>query len=302
MEIEVFDVESLHPPPTQTKPPPSGGAALAGVLLSIVVGLQLIPDPPNVEIATVSNPIPEDTAVEGVEVIAPFQWVEVGGLDRFETVTEPVTTDSGFLAVGNPSGISRAASVVVSKDGSQWNRWGTIHGVGGDVQISEVERSRDQYLAFGSYTEEMPKNEWAIPERIPAVWISDHAIGWDMQGFLPDRAVDSAEAMPLDELASLRLEGSIDYVGEAGDAVAVLLTTTRPTVSVREPGMTGDSFATRVNAPTRSLLISRDRVQWASEVVPFVRIDFIGDVNGTFLIRAWSGVELGESSVWLVTP
>jgi hypothetical protein len=212
-----------------------------------------------------------------LEVIAPFQWVEVGGLDRFETVTEPVATDSGFLAVGNPSGISGAASVVVSNDGSQWNRWGTIHGVGGEVEISEVERSSDQYRAFGTYTQEMPRNEYAIHYRTPAVWTSDAAIAWEMQT-LPDRP-NSLNGMPLVDLASLRLEGSLDYLGQAGDAIAVLLTT--------------------LNETTHSLLITRDQVHWASEVVPFDRIDFVGDVNGAFLLRAWSDA---GSSFWLVTP
>lgn len=304
MEVEAQEVDyvDLSPEPDKVPVRPRG-IGLAGVCLSIVVGLQLIPsaDPPFVETTPVSNLAPVDPAV-GVGIIAPFQWVQVEGLDRFETVTKPVTTDSGYLAVGNPPGISGAASVVVSNDGGKWNRWGTIHGMGGEVEISQVERSSDQYLAFGSYTEIMPKTEYAIHERIPAVWTSDDAIGWEMQAFLPDREVGSAEATLLVDLASLRLEGSVDYLGKAGDAVAVLLTATTSTVSVREPGMRGDSFATRVNETTHSLLITKDLVQWTREVVPFDRIDFVGDVAGTFLIRAWSGAELGESSFWLVTP
>ena len=300
MEVEVLDLEfhepSFHPRKNKTR-----GVAIAGVCLAIVVGLQLIPssDPPALDEFVV--PEPTDPAVQPVVVSSQFQWVQVGGLDRFETVTKPVTTDSGYLAVGNPAGISGAGSVVVSSDGSQWNRWGTIHGVGGEVEISEVERSSDQYRAFGSYTEAMPKTEYAIHERIPVVWTSDDAIGWEMQALLPDY-LRSARAMPFEDLVSFRLAESVDYLGQAGDAVAVLVTATTTTVSIREPGMRGDPFATRVNETTHRLLISKDQMQWAEEVVPFERIDFVGDVDGKFLIRAWSSAALTESSFWLVTP
>ena len=300
MDVEVLDLE-LTEPSSQPRTIETRGIALAGVCLAIVVGLQLIPsaDPPSFDEIVV--PEPTDPSVGPVIVSSQSRWVQVGGLDRFETVTEPVTTDSGYLAVGNPPGVSGAASVVVSSDGSQWNRWGTIHGVGGEVEITDVERSSDQYRAFGSYTEAMPKTEYAIHERIPTVWTSDDAIGWEMQALLPDY-LRSARAMPFGDLASFRLEGSVDYLGQAGDAVAVLVTATTSTVSVREPGMRGDPFATRVNETTHRLLISKDQMQWAEEVVPFERIDFVGDVDGKFLIRAWSTVESTASSFWLVTP
>jgi hypothetical protein len=299
MEVEVLDIEPHEPlsPPKRNK---TRGLALAGVGLLIVVGLQLIPDPPTIETTAVPDPVSVDTAIE-VEIIAPFHWVEVKGLDRFESVTMPVTTDSGYMAVGKPPGISGAASVVVSNDGNQWNRWGTIHGVGGEVEISELERSSDEYRAFGTYTEIMPKTEYAIHDRIPAVWTSDDAISWEMQALLPGY-LNSLRAAPVVDLPSLRLEGSVDYLGQAGDAVAVLLTATTSTVSVREPGMRGDPFATRMNETTQSLLISRDQIQWASEVVPFDRIAFVGDLDGKFLLRAWSDAESAESSFWLVTP
>jgi len=305
MEIEVLDVESPNPSPEQRKPARSGGIAIAGVCLSIVVGLQVIPDPPTVETTPVPNPDPVDTRVEGVEVIAPFQWVQVAGLDRFETVTKPVTTDSGFLAVGNPLGISGAASVVVSKDGRQWNRWGTIHGVGGEVEISAVEKSPDEYLAFGRYTELMPKTEYGIHDRLPAVWSSENGIRWEMQDTAHTSlgvAISTRDSLAAIDIEGLLLNGSVDYLGEAGDALAVVLTTTDPTVSVRQPGIRGDPFATRLNETTQSLLITKDQVQWASEVVRFDRIGFVGDVDGKFLIRAWSDAESTESSFWLVTP
>jgi hypothetical protein len=303
-EVQVLDLELNEPsfPPRRSK---TRGIALAGVCLSMVVGLQLIPstDPPFVETTPVSNLV--DPAVEAVEIIAPFQWVQVEGLDRFDTVTEPVTTDSGYLAVGNQPGISGAASVVVSSDGSQWNRWGTIHGVGGEVEISAVGKSPDEYLAFGSYTEAMPKTEYAIHERLPAVWSSGNGIRWEMQDMSYTSsgvAMSTRDSLAAINIEELLLNGSVDYLGKAGEAVAVLLTATTSAVSVREPGMRGDSFATRVNETTHSLMITKDQVQWTREVVPFERIDFVGDVAGTFLMRAWSGSELGESAFWLVTP
>jgi hypothetical protein len=222
-------------------------------------------------------------------------------VDRFEIVTMPVTTDTGFLAVGNPLGISGAASVVVSDDGTQWNRWGTIHGVGGEVGISDVERSSDGYRAFGTYTESMPKTEYAIHERIPAVWSSENGIRWerqDMTSTLLGVALTlDAAISPTDSVSD-----SLDYLGHAGDAEAFLLTSTTPSVSVRQPGIRGDPFATRVDEATQSLLITTDQVQWASEVVPFDRIDFVGDVDGKFLLRAWPDAESTESSFWLVIP
>ena len=113
MDVEVLDL-GINEQLSQPKRSKTRGTALAGVCLSIVVGLQLIPsaDPPAFDETVV--PEPTDPQVQPLVISSPFQWVQVGGLDRFETVTKPVTTDSGYLAVGNPAGISGAASVVVS--------------------------------------------------------------------------------------------------------------------------------------------------------------------------------------------
>lgn len=304
MEIEVLELaqESL-PPIARAR---SGKIVIAVLGMAVLAGLQLIPAGPPRTLTTTTAPgaaIPT-TPVEVVEGRSEFHWVEVGGLDRFESVTKPLSSDLGYLTVANSWGANRAASVMLSKDGSEWNRWGTIHGVGGEVEISAVRRSSDGFLAFGIYTEVMPKTEYALHERLPAVWSSESGIRWEMHDMSYTSLGVGMSSGSLDsvDFEGLLLNGSLDYFGNAGDAIAFLHTETTPTVTMRKPGMRGDPFAIRVDEETQSLLITRDQENWVSEVVPFQRIRFVGDVGGTFLITAWSDAEPTEASYWLITP
>jgi hypothetical protein len=294
MEVETLEVDyvDLSPEPYKVPRRPRG-VALVGVCLSIVVGLQLIPSPDPPIVQEVVVPEPTDSTVQPAVINSKFQWIQVRGLDRFESITEPIPTSTGYISVANPWGASLAASVVVSKDGSQWNRWGTIHGIGGETQIDELREVDDEYMALGSYTESMPGHEFAVHLRLPAIWTSEDAINWEM--FAVENEVEQI-------LARLALQPTVGIGVSDAEPSVIVRTTVTPTVTLRERGMRGDPFAVRADSVTQSLLITQDQNVWFSEVVPFDRIDFLGDVAGTFLIRAWSDAEPIESSFWLVTP
>ncbi|HUO45922.1 MAG TPA: hypothetical protein VM470_03710, partial [Acidimicrobiia bacterium] len=57
---------------------------------------------------------------------------------------------------------------------------GTIHGVGGEVNVVDIDRFQGQFLALGTYTEKMPISEAEPRLQLPAVWHSDDGIGWEM--------------------------------------------------------------------------------------------------------------------------
>jgi hypothetical protein len=292
MEVEALEAEyvDLSPKPHEV-PRRHRGVAWAGVCLLIVVGVQLIPSPDPPSVQEVVVPEPTDTTVQAVVINSQLQWIQVRGLDRFESITEPIPTSTGYISVANPWGASLAASVVVSKDGSQWNRWGTIHGIGGETQIDELREVDDEYMALGFYTESMPGHEFAL--HLPAIWTSEDAINWEMS------SVDNEVEQILARLALQpnALTGVLDV-----EPSVMVRTTVTPTVTLRERGIQGDPFAVRADSVTQSLLITQDHKVWFSEVVPFDRIDFVGDVDGKFLIRAWTRSESTESSFWLVTP
>jgi hypothetical protein len=304
MEVEALDLE-IDEPSSQPRKSKTRGMALAGVCLSIVAGLQLIPsaDTPTVPEIVVDEPT--DTTVQAVVISSQFQWVQVRGLDRFESITEPIPTPTGYISIANPWGASLAASVVVSKDGSRWNRWGTIHGIGGETQIDGLTEVDGRYIAIGFYTESMPRHEFALLPRIPALWTSEDAISWEMSPLAregkPTVIVPYVEPSVV-EIGAIPLEGRIEYFGSLDQTVAMVHTVTTPAVTLREPGMRGDPFAVRADTSTQSLLITQDQKVWLSEAIPFDRINFNGSIDGAFLIRARSEQEPDESSFWLVTP
>lgn len=328
MEIEVLDVETFDLPPSpQRVRTRSGGIAIGGVCLAIVSGLQLIPGGEPRNPATTTGSVPSSVTptvlVQAQEVPAEFQWVEVRGLERFESVTQPVRTADGYLAVANPWGVTRAASVVVSDDGGQWNRWGSIHGIGGDTEIRDLGQFAGKYLAIGFYTTSMPKTEFAIHQRIPAVWTSEDAITWEMEDgdagtsldlmntdstiWLQGDSTDQLIGTTFDQvwhidLSGLNSDGHLEFFGTFDKGLAMLRTTTTSSVAIREPGAVGDSFASRVDSRSQTLLVTLDHAVWKSEVVPFDAIRFNGGVEGAVMVRTGSAGEPDQSAYWMITP
>lgn len=311
LEIGV-EADQFSPTPVGTHTR-SGGVAIAGVCLAMVIGLQLIPggEPrsPATTMASTPSTVTPAVLVQAQEVSSEFQWVQVEGLERFESVTPPVQTADGYLAVANPWGVTRAASVVVSDDGSQWNRWGSIHGIGGDTEIHELRQFVGKYLAVGFYTATMPKTEFAVHERIPAVWTSEDAISWEMNA---DATIwllgaDQLTGTTIDQvwqidLSGLNSDGHLEFFGAFDKGLAMLRTTTTSSVTIREPGVIGDSFASRVDSRSQTLLITLDQAVWKSEVVPFDEIRFNGGVEGALLVRTFSAGEPDQSAYWMITP
>ena len=329
-EIDVLEVsleaDRFSPTPVKAHTR-SGGIAIAGVCLAIISGLQLIPGGEPRNSATTMGSVPSSVTptvlVEAQEVPAEFQWVEVRGLERFESVTQPVRTADGYLAVANPWGATRAASVVVSDDGGQWNRWGSIHGIGGDTEIRDLRQFAGKYLAVGFYTTSMPKTEFAIHERIPAVWTSEDAISWEMEDgdaensldlmntdstiWLQSVSTDQLIGTTIDQvwhidLSGLNSDGHLEFFGTFDKGLAMLRTTTTSSVAIREPGVVGDSFASRVDSRSQTLLITLDQAVWKSEVVPFDAIRFNGGVEGAVLVRTVSAGEPDQAAYWMITP
>jgi hypothetical protein len=194
-EILEISVAPVPEPTVEVRPPPRSsiwlipavGAALLLALLLYPGGggeaagpsRQALPEPaPATTAGPVSPAGPRE--VEAAEIASEFLWIEVEGLDRFATVTAPVAAEKRFLTVGNPPGVSRSASVLVSDNRNEWNQIGTIHGVGGEVEILDLIWFGGRHLALGTYTEVMPLSDAEPRDPLPAVWWSDDRITWEM--------------------------------------------------------------------------------------------------------------------------
>ncbi|HEU4750836.1 MAG TPA: hypothetical protein VFT54_07230, partial [Acidimicrobiia bacterium] len=103
-------------------------------------------------------------------------------------------------------------------------------------------------------------------------------------------------------LSGLNSDGHLEFFGTFDKGLAMLRTTTTSSVAIREPGVVGDSFASRVNSRSQTLLITLDQAVWKSEVVPFDDIRFNGGVEGALLVRTFSAAEPDQSAYWMITP
>ncbi|HUO45762.1 MAG TPA: hypothetical protein VM470_02900, partial [Acidimicrobiia bacterium] len=196
-------VESQIPAPEVGKPPSSrtpwsvAGAVIVGLAVAVSLGQgeeQAEPEP--VPTAELPLPAPATTVtttstgpLAAFELSGSFDWLEVRGLNSFESITAPVPYGEGHIVVGNPPGIGASAAVMFSQDGSRWERLGTVRGTGGEVEIIDLEVFQGQLLALGTITETMPRGEAEPRHRLGAVWTSKDGITWEMTrlGETPDR-------------------------------------------------------------------------------------------------------------------
>jgi hypothetical protein len=157
----------------------------------------------------------------------------------------------------------------------------------------------------------MPKTEFAIHERIPAVWTSEDAISWEMEKGDTGTSLDEVNADATiwllgasadHDLSGLNSDGHLEFFGAFDKGLAMLRTTMTSSVTIREPGAIGDSFASRVDSRSQTLLITLDQAVWKSEVVPFDEIRFNGGVEGALLVRTFSAGEPDQSAYWMITP
>jgi hypothetical protein len=191
-ELDVIEIGVPTAPPAPSRRP-RWGAAIALVGLAALVGaLQFVPQAGDRdEGGTVTLPEPDRarTALppHSTAQLVPgsVRWAEVQGLDRFESVAGPVEAFGGRLLVGNPAGVNAAASAMVSTDGTFWSQLGTLHGIGGEIQIVDLAWRGDTLLALGTFTETMPPSDLVPRRRFSAVWSSADGRRWDMTQ-LPD--------------------------------------------------------------------------------------------------------------------
>ncbi|HUO46761.1 MAG TPA: hypothetical protein VM470_08010, partial [Acidimicrobiia bacterium] len=179
LELEILEINvgpRLDPEPKPPQPKSSVWGTVVLGFAALATAFQFLPDHSSLAtpIAALPEPAPVTTSlpsaiVSASETQAEWTWVEVDGLERFESITAPIETDRGYVIVGNPIGLSRGASVVISDDGVRWNRIGTIHGVGGEVNVVDIDRFQGQFLALGTYTEKMPISEAEPRLQLPAV-------------------------------------------------------------------------------------------------------------------------------------
>ncbi|HUO46760.1 MAG TPA: hypothetical protein VM470_08005 [Acidimicrobiia bacterium] len=114
------------------------------------------------------------------ELTGSFNWIEVLGLEPFESITAPIPFAEGHIVIGNPSGISASAAVMFSEDGSDWEHLGTVTGIGGEVEIIDLEVLQGRLLALGTFTETMPLGESQPRRRHGSVWTSSDGTIWEM--------------------------------------------------------------------------------------------------------------------------
>lgn len=216
LDIEIPEISVTPTAPSADTAPPAPSwrswLPIGLVLALLVVGAQLIgtdsDSAPNVaptaalpDPAPVTTSAPSEVALQATELPGEFTWTEVEGLDRFESVTPPTSFDDRYVTIGNPSGVSGSASVMVSNDGTQWNRIGTIHGIGGEIQIVDLDVFLDRLIAVGTYTDGMPVSDAEPRYQAPAAWYSTDGIDWErvdlsdeVRAFVPHDLVVGSEA------------------------------------------------------------------------------------------------------------
>ncbi len=193
IQAEIPEI-SLAPPPASEpdrRSPARPWIGFGALAIALVMGAQLLGGDTSVTEATLAVALPDPApvttdAVPEAPLVATvlaghFEWVEGEGLENFEAVAAPVEYGKGFLTVGNPAGVRASATVMASEDGRRWERIGTIEGVGGEVQIADIDVFQGRLLAVGTYTDTMPVSDAEPRRRYGAVWSSNDGAEWVMR-------------------------------------------------------------------------------------------------------------------------
>jgi hypothetical protein len=198
-------VEIDEPAPSRRETPPGDRRRLVVALaLAIVVigGVQLLPTgEPGAPGTERALPDPGHAGLQTRRLTASLtegniEWTAVAGLAGFDTLAGPVRFGDMFLAIGNPTGVGTHASAVVSNSGEWWREIGTLPGIGGEVEVVDLQVYGDTLVALGTYSPTIPATDLAPRLRYPAVWKSNDGGQWAStalpeSSWLPERLVVS---------------------------------------------------------------------------------------------------------------